>query len=264
MQIDWLTVAAQIINFLALIWLLQRFLYRPITNAMARREARIEERISDAKTRRKEAEDEAERLRKKREELEDSTQEMLHEARVEADALKQRLEKDIRDEVEQKRENWRDMLEAERADFVRDMQRLAGHKVLDIAGQLVAEFTAGALDDRIAQGFVDQLKDLDADTREKMAAAADGADNPALVETAAALETAGRRKITRAIHEVFETNIGVDYGKDDAMLLGVRLSISEQTVEWSAARHLNRLNRELDALLDSASPARGKQTTDEQ
>ena len=49
MQIDWLTVAAQIINFLVLIWLLQRFLYRPITNAMARREARIEERLSDAK-----------------------------------------------------------------------------------------------------------------------------------------------------------------------------------------------------------------------
>ena len=63
MQIDWLTVAAQIVNFLVLIWLLQRFLYRPITNAMARREARIEERLSDARTRRKEAEEEAEDLR---------------------------------------------------------------------------------------------------------------------------------------------------------------------------------------------------------
>ena len=42
MQIDWLTVAAQIVNFLVLVWLLQRFLYRPITDAMARRDpARI-------------------------------------------------------------------------------------------------------------------------------------------------------------------------------------------------------------------------------
>ena len=41
MQIDWLTVAAQIVNFLVLVWLLQRFLYKPITNAMHRREERI-------------------------------------------------------------------------------------------------------------------------------------------------------------------------------------------------------------------------------
>ena len=49
MQIDWLTVAAQIVNFLVLVWLLQRFLYRPITEAMARREERIESRLSEAK-----------------------------------------------------------------------------------------------------------------------------------------------------------------------------------------------------------------------
>jgi len=263
MQIDWLTVAAQIINFLTLVWLLQRFLYRPITEAMARREARIAERLSDAKSHRKEAESEAEDLRKEREKLENSRQKMLEDARTEADELKQRLQKDIRDDVEQKRENWHEMLEEERADFVRDMQRKAGHKVLDIAAHLVAEFTAGGLDDRVAEGFVEQLKDLDADTRKKMAAAADGADGPALVETAATLDTAARRKITRAIHEQFETDMEVAYREDDAVLLGVRLSISDQTVEWSAARHLNRLNRELDALLDSASSVRRNKTTDE-
>ncbi|MER2603590.1 MAG: F0F1 ATP synthase subunit B, partial [Candidatus Competibacter phosphatis] len=30
MQIDWFTVAAQIVNFLLLVWLLKRFLYRPV------------------------------------------------------------------------------------------------------------------------------------------------------------------------------------------------------------------------------------------
>ena len=35
MLIDWFTVAAQITNFLVLVWLLKRFLYAPILNAMA-------------------------------------------------------------------------------------------------------------------------------------------------------------------------------------------------------------------------------------
>ena len=81
MQIDWLTVAAQIVNFLVLVWLLQRFLYKPITNAMRRREERIEERLSEAKSARTEAEEEAEALRRKKAELEDSKEEILDAAR---------------------------------------------------------------------------------------------------------------------------------------------------------------------------------------
>ena len=220
MQIDWLTVAAQIVNFLVLVWLLQRFLYRPITNAMARREDRIEERLSDARTRRREAEDEAEDLRKQREELETSRQEMLDEARAEADELRQRLEREIRDEVAQERKAWTETLEKERDDFAREMQRKAGHKVLDTAGRLLAEFGAGGLDDQIAQGFARKLDDLDAETRKKMTAAADGADDPALVESAAALDPAARRKITRAIHEQFETDIEVEYREPGSFFWG--------------------------------------------
>lgn len=260
MQIDWLTVVAQIVNFLVLIWLLQRFLYRPITNAMARREARIEERLSAAKTRLKEVEDEAEDLRQKREELEESKQKILEEARSEADDLRQRLERDIRDEVEQKRKNWHEILENERAEFAREMQRKAGHKVLEISGRLMAEFTSSALEDQVARGFIAKLKDLGADTCRKMIAAADSAETPALVETAASLDAAARRKITRAIHEQFETDIEVEYQEDEEVLLGVRLTVGEQTVEWSAARHLKRLNRELDELLDTARPIRSKKS----
>ena len=261
MQIDWLTVAAQIVNFLVLIWLLQRFLYRPITNAMARREARIEERLADAKNRRKEAEDEAESLRNERKELENSRQELIEEARVEADELRQRLEREVRDEVEQKRKTWHEMLEEERADFVRNVQRKAGHKVLEISGRIMTEFTSTGLNDHIAQGFVAKLEGLDTDTRKKMAAAAASADGPALVETAAALDKSSRRTITRAINAQFETEIEVEYQEDEDVLLGVRLTIGEQTLEWSVARHLKRLNRQLDDVLDSASATKRKEET---
>ncbi|WP_296643378.1 F0F1 ATP synthase subunit delta [Roseinatronobacter sp.] len=262
MQIDWLTVAAQIINFLILIWLLQRFLYRPITNAMAQREARIEARLSDAKSQRKDAEEEAKKLRQKRKELEESEQDMLEEARTQADELKQRLEQEARDAIEQKRKNWQETLEDERADFMQDMQRKAGHRVLDIAGRLMAEFTSGAMDDQVAQGFVAKLTDLDAETCKKMTRAASNADSPALVESATKLDTAARQKITRTLHEEFETDVEVEYREDAEMLLGVRLSIGEQTVEWSAIRHLKRLNRELDALLESAGPTKRKEATE--
>ena len=38
MEINWFTVIAQVINFLILVWLLKRFLYKPVLNAIAERE----------------------------------------------------------------------------------------------------------------------------------------------------------------------------------------------------------------------------------
>ncbi|MFQ3186924.1 MAG: F-type H+-transporting ATPase subunit b, partial [Marinomonas primoryensis] len=48
MLIDWFTVIAQLINFLVLVWLLKRFLYRPILNAIDAREKRIADELADA------------------------------------------------------------------------------------------------------------------------------------------------------------------------------------------------------------------------
>ena len=51
MLIDWFTVCAQAINFLILVWLLRRFLYRPVLAAIDAREKKIAAQIADAAAR---------------------------------------------------------------------------------------------------------------------------------------------------------------------------------------------------------------------
>ena len=48
MLIDWFTVVAQTVNFLVLVWLLKRFFYRPILNAIDAREQRIAAALAEA------------------------------------------------------------------------------------------------------------------------------------------------------------------------------------------------------------------------
>ena len=50
MLIDWFTVGAQAVNFLILVWLLKRFLYKPILKAIDAREKRIAAELADAAT----------------------------------------------------------------------------------------------------------------------------------------------------------------------------------------------------------------------
>ena len=50
MLIDWFTVGAQALNFIVLVWLLKRFLYKPILNAIDAREKLIAAKLADADT----------------------------------------------------------------------------------------------------------------------------------------------------------------------------------------------------------------------
>jgi F-type H+-transporting ATPase subunit b len=48
MLFDWFTFIAQIINFVILVYLLWRFLYKPITKTMGKRQEELEDRWQKA------------------------------------------------------------------------------------------------------------------------------------------------------------------------------------------------------------------------
>ena len=253
MQIDWITVAAQIVNFLVLVWLLQRFLYKPITDAMRRREERIESRLAEAKEAREKAEEEARGFRERQQDLEDRKDQILEEARAEADDHRARLETDIREEMEGKRAAWQDHLQEERDAFVATLQRQAGQRVIKITERVLADYADTDMAERVVATFAQRMKALDADAREKMAKAATGQDGPALVQTGTKLGSAARGRITRAIHDTLSSDIDVDYREDPDMVFGLRLSIGDVTVDWSASRYLTRLGTELGEIVDAGT-----------
>lgn len=253
MQIDWLTVAAQIINFLVLVWLLQRVLYKPITTAMRRREERIEARLAEAKEARQEAEQEARASRQKQKDLEADKDEILSTARQEAEELRERLEAEIRKDMEEKRAAWQEQLQEERGAFVTSLRHQAGKQLLEITERVLADYADTDTTERVVATFAERLKALDEDAREEIAKAASGQDEPALVQTGTKLESAAKARITRAIHDNLSTDIDVDYSEDRDLVFGVRLTIGDYTVEWSAIRYLKRLEAELGEIIDAGT-----------
>jgi F-type H+-transporting ATPase subunit b len=67
--IDWYTVAAQALNFLILVWLLKRFLYQPVLDAIGAREQRIAMQLADAASKEAAATKEREQFESKNREL---------------------------------------------------------------------------------------------------------------------------------------------------------------------------------------------------
>ncbi|MFW2410409.1 hypothetical protein ACN4GS_22105, partial [Burkholderia pseudomallei] len=48
MRIDWSTLALQTVNVVVLVWLLSRFLFRPVSDIIAKRQAAARKLIDDA------------------------------------------------------------------------------------------------------------------------------------------------------------------------------------------------------------------------
>jgi F-type H+-transporting ATPase subunit b len=69
MLIDWFTVGAQALNFLILVWLMKRFLYKPVLAAIDAREKRIAAELADAETKKTDAKKERDEFQKKNDEF---------------------------------------------------------------------------------------------------------------------------------------------------------------------------------------------------
>jgi F-type H+-transporting ATPase subunit b len=255
MTIDWLTVGAQVLNFLVLVYLLKRFLYGPVVRAMARREAAIAERLREARQRQEDAGAEARRHHEARAELEAQRERLLARAREEADDLRRTLEKDVRREMDGAREQWRAALELERAAFFRDVRRQVAGQFEALARRALGDLASAGLETQMAEVLVERLGALDGDRRAALARASASAE-PLRVRSAFELPAEVRRRLTSALRDASGQEVEVTYERADDVVCGVEIRAGGESLAWSLERYLDDLERRLAEALGRPAPGR--------
>lgn len=244
MQIDWITVAAQIVNFLILVWLLNRFLYGPITRAMQRREEQIQSRLDDAAEQREKAEDKQRELDQKLGEIESTREEKLDAVRKDADDLKRQLENEAREEVDQKREDWLAELQGSREEFISQLRQKVAGGFRDLADEALASLADTTLTERMADTLAERLKALDGDDLERLRSAI-AKTNELVVVSGQSLDAGIKRKLTRAIHDTLEDAVEVHYEDEGDGLVGIKLRANNVHLEWTLDAHLDQFAERL-------------------
>lgn len=245
MQIDWLTVAAQIVNFLVLVWLLKHFLYGPVTAAMARREDRIAERVNSAREREDAAERERERLHERMERLEDRRDAVLEQAREEAESEKQRLLEEARADVDDKREHWRQQLRDEQDAFAKQLRRQTAEGFADLARKALSDLADVRLEDRMVETLGARLAGLDDDKREQFR----GADE-LVISTGFELDDDRRARLTELVQEHLGEDRQPGFEQNPELVCGIALTAGGRRLAWSLADYLDSFERKLTAHLD--------------
>ena len=91
MGIDLVTLIAQIINLVVLIWLMKKFLYQPVLKMVSERQALIDEQINQAHQARQQALLQEAQYTKKVAAFDAQRTQMLSEARKEVESFKEKL-----------------------------------------------------------------------------------------------------------------------------------------------------------------------------
>ncbi len=249
MLIDWFTVLAQIVNFLILVFLLHRFLYNPILNAMARREQRIADDLETAERKRREAREEIESYRQKQAELEERRQEFLSQAEEDAEEKRRQLLQKARAETDEIRTRWQRAIEQEKESFLADLRRRVSQETYRVIRSALADMADTTLEGRIVTVFLARLGELPDSERESLAA--ETADSWK-INSAFDLPEERQEEIRQVVEEVVGYNGRLTFNTQPDLIAGIELVAAGHKVAWSLNSYLDDLEEAFSDLLTQA------------
>ncbi|MDR3391698.1 MAG: F0F1 ATP synthase subunit B [Sulfuriferula sp.] len=256
MIIDWFTVIAQVVNFLILVWLLKRFLYRPILQAIDEREQRIAAELADANASKLAAQSERDEFMRKNEAFDQARADMTAKAMEEAQNERQQFVNVARQESEQLREQWQQALRNEHQNLSAEITRRTQEEVFAIARKALTDMAGVTLEARMVELFVQRLHGLEGAERMHLVASFKAAPAQVLVRTTYALTPQQRSAIEDAVKFVFGVEQPMQFELAPDIVSGIELVTSGQKLAWSIADYLGTLEKGVGELL-SAQPVAG-------
>jgi F-type H+-transporting ATPase subunit b len=258
--IDWFTVGAQALNFIVLVWLLKRFLYKPILNAVDAREKLIAAELADAAARKAEAQKERDAFQKMNDAFDHQRAELMEKAADEAKAERRRLLDEARAAADALSIKRQETLRSDAESLNQAIRRRAQQEVFAIARKTLSDLAGVTLEDRMGKVFAQRLHAMDPKVKAGLAESLKTASEPALVRSAFKLSAAQRAAIQGALDETFSTEISVRFETARDLVSGIELTTNGQKLAWNIADYLTSLERGVGELLKENDKSEPKTT----
>lgn len=244
-MIDWVTVAAQIVNFLILVALLKYFLYGRIVGAMEQREAAIAAEWREVESKQNELDQEVQAAQDKNRDLEQQREAMLARVRDEAEDYRKELTAEVRREADETKSRWAESIREETDSFLEELRGRVSEQFLTLARKALAELSDETLERRIVDSFLAHLERLsDKDVVDIRKTLAEGRRH-ALIQTAFDLPEDDRERIRAGLEHRFGAGFDLRFERSDDLICGIAFHSDAHKVAWSLGDYLLSLEEEI-------------------
>ncbi len=256
MLIDWFTVLAQAINFLILVWLMKRFLYLPVLNAIDEREKRIAMELANADAKQAEAQKEHDEFERKNTEFDQQRAALLSKATGEAQTERQRLLDEARKAADAASSKRQEALRAEEQNLHQAISRRTQQEVFAIARKALIDLATVSLEERLGEVFTRRLREMNGQTRETLGEALRTSSPPGVVRSTFELPAEQRAAIQNALNETFSAEILVCFETAPEWIGGIELSANGQKLAWSISDYLASMEKGVSELVTPVAASR--------
>jgi F-type H+-transporting ATPase subunit b len=230
-ELNWSTFVLEIVNFLVLVWILKRFLYRPVLDVIARRRAGIEKTLGEAKSLKAQAEEMGRRYEGRLAEWEHEREGARKDLAQELEAERGRRLATLQAELAQEREKARAVEERRQTEVLRELETRALAQGSAFAARLLGLAAGPELEGRLVEMAVAELQRLPAADLAKLRERWGEHPDAATVASAHPLSDAQRQALTEALAAATGRTLSVSFQAEPELMAGLRITLGAWLLE---------------------------------
>lgn len=244
MDLNLSTIFLEVINFLVLVWILHRFLYRPVLNIIDKRKHDIEEKLELAK----QSEDQAAALRQQYEQGLDNwnleKQKLRDAFNSELASEREQQLKDLQDELAQLRESAANKQRLQLEENKRALEYQALNQANLFSAKLLSKLACPPLQDKLVELLISDLNGMDKGQAQAFKHHWQDQQVKAIkVVSAYPLGDAQKKDLQKALNEATGLDLPFEYRQQKSLLAGLQISVGSWAIKAN-------LHDELSAFTD--------------
>ena len=254
MQINGFTVIAQIINFLVLVWMLKKFLYQPVLDAIDEREKTISSRLKQAEDLKQQAIKQNEELKEKNAAFNQEKTELMNQAVIAVEAQRIKLLKQASDEADAFLRKQDQIREDSQENLNKQISVKTRQGVLDIAKKTLTDLASASLEQQTIDVFLSRLGQLSEEEQTSFKSNFKAGSEPMLVESAFELPLKQQSEIKDVVGKILSAKPVFRFEINPQWITGIVLTANGYQLAWNVSAYLKSMEVSISELVHDEEP----------
>lgn len=241
LEIDWISILFQVVNFALLLFLLSRFLFKPLQTRIQERAAEIEGRLDSAARREAESYAMQREIERRLAEVEKEAEALISQAQEEGRKQSEELLRAAQEKAEALIAQAREDAERERLEALRNNYEQTLDTIVDLASGILRAVTVRQTHDDLVTNFAAYIWQRSPEEVADYRRALSEREPTVFVYTPVALTENQKTIIRDTLSSLADRHIELEVQQDPSLIAGLRVRLGDRIIDNSLRKQFDQV-----------------------
>ena len=241
LDLEWTTVLFQIVNFLVLLAILNRLLFRPLGAKLTQRGQMLSETLENAGNQEAEAAQLKSEWEERMRDVDKRAEEVVHTAQVEATQKRSEVLREVREHLDRLTTDMREDLRRQRDELVAQNYDSIVDAVVDLSGNVVQAVTTRRTHDDLVTNFAASIFQMPQPEVEEYRRKMVDRVPTAYVTTPVPLTAEQSTTLVDTLSSLIDRRMALHVTIDASLIAGIQVRLADRLIDNSIRQQLGRI-----------------------